>query len=65
MVTLLPDFAETPRGKDPLGASVSDFLAAVRGEAPRPLVTGDEAARALDIGLRIERAAGIFLKNKS
>ncbi|MGZ8407828.1 MAG: Gfo/Idh/MocA family protein, partial [Caulobacteraceae bacterium] len=60
---LLPDFAETPRGKDPLGASVMDFLAAVRGEAPRPLVTGDEAARALDIALRIERAAGISQEN--
>ena len=54
-----PDFAETPRGKDPLGASVLDFLAAVRGEAPRPLVTGEEAARALDIAVRIDRAAGI------
>ena len=29
-------FAETPRGSDPLGASVSDFLAAARSEAERP-----------------------------
>ena len=33
---LNPHFAETARGRDPLGASVSDFLAAVRGDAPRP-----------------------------
>lgn len=50
------DFAETPGYKDPLGASVAGFLAAVRGTAPRPVVTGEEAARALDLGLAIERA---------
>jgi len=51
-------FAETPDGKDPLGASVAAFVAAVRGEAPRPLVTGEEAARALDVALEIDRKAG-------
>ena len=50
------DFADTPEGRDPLGASVADFVAAVRGEAPRPLVTGEEAARALSIALQIDRA---------
>ena len=50
-------FAETPEGRDPLGASVSAFVAAVRGEAPRPLVTGEEAARALDVALAVDRAA--------
>jgi predicted dehydrogenase len=54
---LNPDYAETPGGKDPLGASVSAFLAAVRGEAPRPLVTGEEALEALDLALRVEAAA--------
>jgi len=34
-------------------------VAAVRGERPRPIVTGEEGARALDLALRIERAAGL------
>jgi predicted dehydrogenase len=54
---LNPDFAETADGRDPLGANVSAFMAAVRGEAPRPLISGDEAARALDLALRVEDAA--------
>jgi predicted dehydrogenase len=54
---LRADFAETPDGRDPLGASVAAFVAAVRGKAPRPLVTGEEAARALDAALEVDRAA--------
>jgi predicted dehydrogenase len=54
---LNPDFASTPEGKDPLGASVSDFVAAIRGERPRPLVTGEEAARALEAALEVDRVA--------
>jgi predicted dehydrogenase len=50
-------FAETPRGKDPLGASVADFLAAARGDAPRPAVTGEEAVRALALALAVDEAA--------
>jgi predicted dehydrogenase len=50
-----PGFAETPAGKDPLGASVEGFLKAVRGEAPRPIVTADEAIRALDLAVAIEQ----------
>lgn len=53
---LNPDFADTPGAKDPLGASVAAFLACVRGEAPRPVVTPDEAARALDLALAVEQA---------
>lgn len=53
---LNPDFAETPAAKDSLGASVAAFLAAVRGEAPRPIVTAAEAARALDLALAVEQA---------
>jgi predicted dehydrogenase len=52
------DFADTPAGRDPLGASVGAFLAAVRGETDRPAVTGEEAARALDLALAVEMAAG-------
>jgi hypothetical protein len=52
-----PDFAETPAGRDPLGASVASFLMAVRGAAPRPAVTADEAIRALDVALAVEQAA--------
>jgi hypothetical protein len=53
---LNPDYADTPAGRDPLGASVEGFLAAVRGEAPRPIVTADEAIRALDLALAVEQA---------
>jgi predicted dehydrogenase len=49
-------FAETPQGRDPLGTSVRAFLAAVRGDAARPLATGEEAARALDLALAVEQA---------
>jgi predicted dehydrogenase len=51
-------FADTPAGVDPLGASIEGFLKAVRGEAPRPVVTADEAIRALDLALAIEQALG-------
>ena len=54
---LKADFAETPDGRDPLGASVAAFVAAVRGKAARPLVTGEEAARALGVALEVDRAA--------
>ena len=50
------DFAETPAVKDTLGTSVAAFLSAVRGEAPRPVVTAAEGAKALDLGLAVERA---------
>jgi predicted dehydrogenase len=53
------DFADTARGKDPLGASVADFLAAVRGEKPRPAVTGEEAERALSLALAVDEAAAL------
>src|SRR3954453_14148805 len=53
---LNPDYAETPAGQDPLGASVEGFLMAVRGKAPRPIVTAEEAIRALDLALAIEQA---------
>ncbi len=53
---LNPDFADTPAGQDPLGASVEGFLMAVRGEAPRPIVTADEAIAALDLAIAVEQA---------
>jgi predicted dehydrogenase len=53
---LNPDFADTPAATDPLGASVEGFLQAVRGTAPRPIVTAEEAIRALDLALAIEQA---------
>jgi predicted dehydrogenase len=55
---LNPNFADTPASKDRLGASLQAFLAAVRGEADRPAVTAEEAARALDLALAVEQAAG-------
>jgi predicted dehydrogenase len=53
---LNPDFADTPAAKDPLGASVEGFLNAVRGLAPRPVVTADEAIAALDLAIAVEQA---------
>jgi predicted dehydrogenase len=52
------DFAETPAGRDPLGVSVQTFLDAVQGRSPRPVVTAEEAARALDLTLAVEQALG-------
>jgi predicted dehydrogenase len=52
-------FAATPDGRDPLGASVNAFLAAVRADADRPAVTGAEGLRALSLALAVERAAGV------
>jgi predicted dehydrogenase len=53
---LNPDFADTSAAQDPLGASVASFLKAVRSEAPRPVVTADEAIRALGVALAVEDA---------
>lgn len=50
------DFADTPAASDPLGASVGGFLQAVRGEAPRPVVTAEEAMAALDLAIAVEQA---------
>jgi predicted dehydrogenase len=62
---LNPDFAETPAAKDPLGASVESFLLTVRGQAPRPVVTADEAIRALELALRVERELGVGAEARS
>ncbi len=53
---LNPEFADTPAAQDPLGASVEGFLAAVRGEAARPVVAAGEAIAALDLALAVEQA---------
>ncbi len=53
-----PGFRDRPAGRDPLGESVGRFLAAVRGEALRPLATGEDGLRALDLALAVEQAAG-------
>ena len=52
------DYGETPAGKDRLGASIGAFLAAVRGDAPRPLADEIDGARALDLALAVEQAIG-------
>jgi predicted dehydrogenase len=53
------DFSASAGGQDPLGTSVSAFVAAVTGEAARPLCTGEEGAKALELALAIEAAAGL------
>jgi predicted dehydrogenase len=57
-VPLNADFAQTPVGRDPLGANVNRFIDAVLGVAARPAVTGAEAATALKIALDADAAAG-------
>jgi predicted dehydrogenase len=58
-VALDAGFADTPAGRDPLGANVTRFIDAVLGTAPRPAVTGQEAKDALQIGLDADKAAGL------
>jgi len=53
-----PNFAATPAGRDRLGASLAEFLRAVRGEVPRPLADAVDGVRALDLALAVEQAAG-------
>jgi predicted dehydrogenase len=55
--TLDSDYRQTPAGRDPLGASIERFLAAVRGESVRPLADAADGARALDLALAVEQAA--------
>ncbi len=54
-----PLFAASPEGRDPLGASVAGFVAAVQGTTRRPVVTGEEGLAALALALRVEQAAGL------
>ena len=51
-------FAASPGGRDPLGTSVAAFVASV-AEGARPLATGEDGARALELALAIEAAAGL------
>lgn len=55
---LNPQFADTPTGRDPLGVSVARFIAAVRGEG-KPVASGVDGARALDLALAVEHAANL------
>ncbi|MDC7674553.1 Gfo/Idh/MocA family protein [Asticcacaulis machinosus] len=52
------DFAEAEIAKDPLGTSVFRFLDTVRGERAKPLATGAEALKALQVALAIDEAVG-------
>ena len=51
-----PRFSEAPGGRDRLGASLSQFLRAVRGEAARPMADAADGVRALDLALAVQRA---------
>jgi predicted dehydrogenase len=52
-------FAETRIGSDPLGANVAQFIDAVLGVAPRPVVNAEEALAVLELALEVDRAAGL------
>lgn len=51
-------FAADPQARDPVGASVAAFVAAARGEGS-PVADGRAGARALDLALAVEHAAGL------
>lgn len=53
------NFAETRIGADPLGANVAQFIDAVLGVAPRPVVTGAEALAVLELALAVDAASGL------
>jgi predicted dehydrogenase len=53
------NFADTPKGSDPLGANVGIFIDAVLGKVDRPVVTGAEGAAVLAVALDIDKAAGL------
>jgi predicted dehydrogenase len=52
-------FAETRIGSDPLGANVAQFIDAVLGVAPRPVVDGAEALAVLELALDVDQASGL------
>jgi predicted dehydrogenase len=52
-------FAETRIGSDPLGANVAQFIDAVLGVAPRPVVNGEEALAVLELALEVDEASGL------
>ncbi len=52
-------FAETRTGADPLGANVAQFIDAVLGVAPRPVVNGEEALAVLELALDVDHASGL------
>jgi predicted dehydrogenase len=56
---LNPSFAETRSGSDPLGANVAQFIDAVLGVAPRPVVNGEEALAVLELALDVDKASGL------
>ena len=51
--------AETRIGSDPLGANVAQFIDAVLGVAPRPVVNGEEALAVLELALQVDEASGM------
>lgn len=52
-------FAETRIGADPLGANVAQFIDAVLGQAPRPVVNGPEALAVLALALDVDKASAL------
>ena len=51
-------FADNPKAKDSLGANVSAFLNAVRGQDDKPSANAHDGFLSLETALRIDQAAG-------
>jgi predicted dehydrogenase len=51
-------FAAAPAAKDRLAASLATFLAAAKGDAPRPIADARDGVRALDLALAVQHALG-------
>ena len=54
---LNPDYADTPEGRDPLGANVARFVDAVLGRASAPAAPGEAGAAAVRFAERIDAMA--------
>jgi predicted dehydrogenase len=53
------NFAERRIASDPLGANVAQFIDAVLGVVPRPVVDGPEALAVLELALDVDKASGL------
>lgn len=53
-----PDFADTPKARDSLGANVAAFVAACRGGEGGPCADGPAGYLCLETALRVDEAAG-------
>ena len=59
-----PNFAETPVGRDPLGAALGAFVRSARGEADAQPQEAEEGARAVGLALLVAGHSENFGESK-